>query len=78
MQSVVQYGRLLARAIVTGLNSEYHPRIKSPPQRDLCLVSAASGFGKTFSPAQITKKWRFGDDACFTANHKLGDVIGML
>jgi protein phosphatase PTC7 len=46
-------------------------------KRDLHLVTAYSGSSKTHSPAQVLRKWSFGDDACFVAGHKLADVVGV-
>lgn len=88
MQSLAVYGRLLARAVVSGLNNEFalpqgaHPSWSPSTcsqctfSRPLHLVTAASGLGKSQSPAQIMSRWSFGDDACFIAAQKLADVVG--
>ena len=80
MQSVVVYGRLVARAIFAGMNNEFQQiHFKnggSGNSRPLRLVTASSGIGKTQSQAKLTTKLSFGDDACFIARHKLADVIG--
>jgi protein phosphatase PTC7 len=89
MQSLVVYGRLLARAIVAGINTDFSSPfsgssspcqcgiLPTTKQNHVHLITAACGLPKTYSPAQVTKKWAFGDDACFMAAHKLGDVIGV-
>lgn len=81
MQSVVVYGRLVARAIFAGMNNEFQQiHFKnggSGNSRPLRLVTASSGIGKTQSQAKLTTKLSFGDDACFIARHKLADVIGV-
>ena len=88
MQALAVYGRLLARAVVSGLNNELSfPQGSSTPwtsttcsqctlSRPLHLVTAASGLAKSQSQAQVRTKWAFGDDACFVAAQKLADVIG--
>ena len=85
MQALVQYGRLLARALVTGVHSELHLQPiagsaaacaqKNRPDT-LHLVTASSGISKTNPAAQMLKKWSFGDDACFIRGHSKGDVLG--
>lgn len=83
MQSLVLYGRCLARAFATGFNTD-HPAItwnnstcaQASIERPLHLVTASSGLSKSHSSAQIMKKWAFGDDACFITGHKKGDVLG--
>ena len=87
MQSAVVYGRLLARVIIAGFNTEFpyqipwrsdsslqHTHINHA--RDFHLVTASSGISKSPSSVEVLKKWAFGDDACFIARHKLADVIG--
>ena len=77
MQSVVVYGRLVARAIFAGMNNEFQQiSFKNGNARPLRLVTASSGIGKTPAQTKLTKKLSFGDDACFIARHKLADVIG--
>ena len=83
MQAVVLYGRFVARAIASGFGSEIQHRdlqtasiSASAHVRPLRLVTASSGVSKSFSPAQVTPKWCYGDDACFIASHKTADVIG--
>ena len=84
MQSVLLYGRLLARALATGINNEFHHQLtlKDAPQSTLAgraslrLQTAFSGFSKSQSPSQVSNKWSFGDDACFIASHKSGEVLG--
>ena len=76
MQSVALYGRLVARAIVSGIHNEF--QLKSPreiPKDPLQLVTGHSGFSKTLSPNTL-RKWNFGDDAYFIARNKVADVIG--
>ena len=80
MQSVVQYTRIFARALFTGIGAEVQPQWgnqqQQKQQRNLQLVTASSGISKTQRTSQFGKKWSFGDDACFVATHKLADVIG--
>lgn len=85
MQSVLVYGRTVARALFSGLTNEVHHQsrsasyFRSEPNQlsSLQLVTALSGFSKSSqSTAQILRKWSFGDDACFVASQKLADVIG--
>lgn len=83
MQSLVLYGRCIARAFATGFGSE-HPALTwnnsacaQTTERSLHLVTASSGLSKTHPSAQIMKKWAFGDDACFITGHKKGDVLGV-
>ncbi|XP_064618495.1 protein phosphatase PTC7 homolog [Lineus longissimus] len=80
MQSVVQYGRCLSRTLVTVITSELSLPWKNRTgrERSLHLVTAASGYGNhSHSPAEVLKKWSFGDDACFIAKHKLSDILGV-
>ncbi len=84
MQSLVVYGRFLARAVFSGVNTEFAHQWNgsansssfASQHHDLHLVTAACGVSKNHSPAQVLKKWSFGDDACFVAGHSLADVIG--
>lgn len=84
MQSLVLYGRTIARAVVAGLNSEsVHNQLpwKNAQQstrtaKGLHLISASSGISKSQSSAQVLAKWAFGDDACFIAGHTKADVLG--
>ena len=81
MQSVVQYTRIFARALFTGIGAEVQPQWGNHQQQrrkqNLQLVTASSGISKTQRTSQFAKKWSFGDDACFVATHKLADVIGV-
>ena len=91
MQSALVYGRTVARALFSSLTNEFHQSsgswqssrnasyFRSEPNQlsSLQLVTALSGFSKSsHTPAQILRKWSFGDDACFVASQKLADVIG--
>ena len=91
MQSVVVYGRLLARAFFSGFGSDLQQQSylksvgpgsasRTKHVRPLGLVTAFAGLGKTQSQlsTQLRSlgKWSFGDDACFIAGNTLGDVIG--
>lgn len=82
MQSLVQYSRIFARALFTGIGAEVQPQWGTSHQhrqkQNLQLVTASSGISKTHQTSQFVKKWSFGDDACFIATHKLADVIGNL
>ena len=90
MQAVVLYGRAVARVVLAGLYNEVTPwpsnatshcsasgitssHFSSP---ELHLITASSGYSKSNPPRHLTKKWSFGDDACFVAGHTLADVIG--
>ncbi|XP_055513427.1 protein phosphatase PTC7 homolog [Leucoraja erinacea] len=65
MQSVLAYGRLLARALLgSGL--------RRSDRREYRLITAGCGFGKDRG-----KGPGYGDDACFVAAHRLADVIGV-
>jgi len=71
MQSVTVYGRLIARALFSGVNTK-------PRTEPLHLVTGSSGFSKSFRPTkpQGLSKLTFGDDAYFIARNKVADVIG--
>lgn len=76
MQSVTLYGRLLARAIVTGFHNEFQIKPREKP-KELHLVTGTSGFSKSAIPkSELLRKWTFGDDAYFIARNKVADVIG--
>ncbi|ELT91716.1 hypothetical protein CAPTEDRAFT_166817 [Capitella teleta] len=88
MQSLVVYGRLLARAVVSGLNSEVAVSQSSQPSwtpscsqctysRPLHLVTAIAGLSKSRALVPVKSKWSFGDDSCFSASQKLADVVGV-
>ncbi|CAH1802321.1 unnamed protein product [Owenia fusiformis] len=85
MQSVVLYGRLVARAVWNGFSNELtHQKQNSKfcstqpqPLRNLQLVSATAGFAKSITPSQVQRRWIYGDDACFIASHKSSDVLGV-
>jgi len=78
MQSIAVYGRLVVRAVLSELTSGVAST--QPVRRSFHLVTAASGLSKTHSTLassqNLLKPRTFGDDACFVARHKLGDVIG--
>ncbi|GFN92815.1 phosphatase ptc7-like protein [Plakobranchus ocellatus] len=77
MQSVAQYGRIVARAIAAGIHNEF--QLKSPydrPKEPLHFVSGVSGFSKSLSKSNHSK-WTFGDDAYFISRNKVADVIGV-
>lgn len=81
MQSVVLYGRLLARVFVAGVNTEIPwktdpSRVTHNHTRELHLVTASSGVSKSPHSSGAFKKWAFGDDACFLVKSKFADVIG--
>lgn len=77
MQSVTLYGRLLARAIVTGFHNEFQIKPREKP-KELHLVTGTSGFSKSAIPkSELLRKWTFGDDAYFIARNKVADVIGV-
>ncbi|XP_078278192.1 protein phosphatase PTC7 homolog isoform X3 [Rhinoraja longicauda] len=64
MQSVLAYGRLLARALLGS-------SLRRSERREYRLITAGCGFGKDRG-----KGPGYGDDACFVAAHRLADVIG--
>ena len=78
MQSVAQYGRIVARAIVNQIHNEF--QLKSPiePKEPLHFVSASSGFSKSVTKPSHLSKLTFGDDAYFISRNKDADVIGNL
>ena len=80
MQSVAQYGRIVARAIAAQIHSANEFQIKTPfdkPKEPLHFVTGASGFSKSISnPSHLSSKWTFGDDAYFITRNKEADVIG--
>ncbi|XP_019646720.1 PREDICTED: protein phosphatase PTC7 homolog [Branchiostoma belcheri] len=73
MQSVVVYGRMLTRALLSPATTQ---DLRTKRKRDLCLVSTAQGFSKDFNNS-IHKKGLFGDDAYFIARYKNVDVLGV-
>lgn len=92
MQSVLVYGRHLARAVLgyipydASSSIEYHGQRKT---RRMRLMTASCGFSKGVTPplnanahnvnaaaAVFNKKGIFGDDACFVARYKTQDVLG--
>lgn len=78
MQSVAQYGRIVARALAAGIHNEF--QLKSPfekPKEPLHLVTGASGFSKSLTKSSQLSKWTFGDDAYFISRNKVADVIGV-
>ncbi|XP_067663217.1 protein phosphatase PTC7 homolog [Haliotis asinina] len=76
MHSVALYGRLLARAIATGIHSELQIQ-RERAREPLQLVTGSSGFSKTITKSTNTRKWAFGDDAYFISKNKTVDVIGV-
>ncbi|XP_013413535.1 protein phosphatase PTC7 homolog [Lingula anatina] len=76
-------GRVVARAFVSGINysgsgnRENKSLVEDQKLSSIQLNAAACGYSKSFSSAQIFKKYIFGDDSCFIARHRLGDVIGV-
>ncbi|XP_005102660.1 protein phosphatase PTC7 homolog [Aplysia californica] len=79
MQSVAQYGRIVARAIAAGIHNEF--QVKTPfdkPKEPLHFVTGASGFSKSVTKtSNLGNKWTFGDDAYFISRNKVADVIGV-
>ena len=76
MQSVTQYGRIVARAIVAQFHNEF--QVKSPVDKKepLHFVTGSSGFSKSVTQSSQLSKWTFGDDAYFISRNKVADVIG--
>ena len=78
MQAVALYGRLVARAIVTGIQNEF-TQLKpgsSHQKQPLHLVTGTSGFSKSVVNNSALNKCSFGDDAYFVTKSKTADVIG--
>lgn len=93
MQSLAVYGRFVVRAVLTELASEFQATLPwygplgglstlQPSRRAFHLATAVSGRSKThsshLSTHKLLKPTSFGDDACFVAQHELGDVLGKL
>lgn len=78
MQAVALYGRLVARAFVTGIHNEFQQlKPGTPHVQPLHLVTGSAGFSKNVTKIAASSKWTFGDDAYFIARSKLADVIGV-
>jgi len=85
MQTICIYGRVLARCVFSGYGTDFQRQLTWREQhREFHLVTAASGLSKTSTPVpprqgptQPPWKWKFGDDACFIADHTLADVLGV-
>lgn len=87
MQSIALYGRIVVRAVLSELAGElpnalpWYGQLGQPLRRSFHLVTAASGLSKSHStPSSVPnliKPRTFGDDSCFVARHKLGDVLGV-
>ncbi|XP_039292442.1 protein phosphatase PTC7 homolog [Nilaparvata lugens] len=77
MQSIVWTGRLISRALLSGLpNYSTCADTNVSRKREPQFLSAVCGFPKEFANARI-KKGQFGDDAWFTAKFKTADVLGV-
>ncbi|XP_048468361.1 protein phosphatase PTC7 homolog [Rhincodon typus] len=72
MQSVLAYGRLVARAVLGG-------GVRQTERREYRLITVSCGFGKDLRKGSGTaaKGSGYGDDACFVAAHRLADVLGV-
>jgi len=92
MQSLAVYGRFVVRAVLSELTGDFQAALPwygplgglctfQPSRRAFHLVTAASGLSKAHSTLlsahTLLKPTSFGDDACFVARHKLGDVLGV-
>ncbi|XP_023232950.1 protein phosphatase PTC7 homolog [Centruroides sculpturatus] len=82
MQSVLLYGRLLTRALVSGVYG--HTSTSSDVncvnrKRELKFLIACCGFPKVWTgfTASLLRRGQFGDDACFVAKYKTTDVLGV-
>lgn len=69
MLSVLSCGRLLARAVISGLSQT--------DSRDYSLISASFGYGKNFRKGILKKCMCYDDDAWFIARHRSADVLGV-
>jgi hypothetical protein len=78
MQSLAVYGRLVARAFVSGLHNEFQLRPHSKVKGPVHLVTGCSGFSKSVTKPPNFKSWSFGDDAYFVAKNKNFDVLGKM
>ncbi|RZF45301.1 hypothetical protein LSTR_LSTR011117 [Laodelphax striatellus] len=77
MQSIVWTGRLISRALLSGLpNYSTCADTNVSRKREPQFLSAVCGFPKEFTNARL-KKGQFGDDAWFTAKFKSADVLGV-
>ncbi|XP_078061101.1 protein phosphatase PTC7 homolog [Mustelus asterias] len=72
MQSMLAYGRLLARTLLGG-------SLRQGDRREYRLITVSFGFGKDLRKGSATgaKGSGYGDDACFVATHRLADVLGV-
>lgn len=81
MQSVLLYGRLLTRALVSGIYGYTTSGDVNcvTRKRELKLLTACCGFPKIWTgfTASLLKRGQFGDDACFIAKYKTSDVLGV-
>lgn len=80
IQSAVNYGRVLARALVTGLTTE-NQRFSSQLQQkasnpNVYLVSAVAGYSKSSLSLTAPSKWSYGEDAYFVSGCKNTCVVG--
>lgn len=83
MQSVLVYGRQIARAVMGYVPYDASRSIEySRDGRRMRLVTASCGFSKDDAAAdansRVFKQGMFGDDACFVAKYKGFDVLGKL
>ncbi|GCC20205.1 protein phosphatase PTC7 homolog [Chiloscyllium punctatum] len=72
MQSVLAYGRIVARTVLGG-------GLRQSERREYRLITVSCGFGKDLRKGSGTtaKGSGYGDDACFVAAHRLADVLGV-
>lgn len=82
LQSAVNYGRLLARAVVAGLTSEnqrFSNKLQQTPNsKPVHFVSAVAGYSKAADSARshLQSKWCYGEDAYFISQTKNASVLG--
>lgn len=84
LQSAVNYGRVLARAVVAGLTTENQRFTNQLQQhksnnKPVHFISAVAGFSKATDSAtsNLQSKWCYGEDAYFISRTKNASVLGM-
>ncbi|XP_072164491.1 protein phosphatase PTC7 homolog [Diadema setosum] len=83
MQSVLVYGRQIARAVMgyVPYDASRSLEYRRERRRRMRLVTASCGYSKDDSAAdansRVFKQGMFGDDACFVARYKGFNVLGV-
>ena len=79
IQSAFNYGRVLARALVTGLTTEnqrFSNLLQQKANNNVHLVSAVAGYSKSSVSVHNPSKWSYGEDAYFISSCKNAFVLG--